>query len=215
MPLSRPLPRTLAGVALLAAAALVLLVAGWTLVPPGWDPAILAWVRARAGAGVLRAATDVTALGGGVVLTLVVAAAAGLLLVERLWLTAGLLVAATWTGGRVVSLVKDAVARARPDVVDHLVPVASASFPSGHAANSAVVYLTLAALGSQVVRGRGARRYLFGCAILLSLLIGASRVMLGVHWPSDVLAGWSFGALWATGWWWAAARARTAIGGER
>ena len=85
------------------------------------------------------------------------------------------------------------------------------SFPSGHAANSAIVYLTIAGLLSQVVRGRPTRNYVIAAAVLLVGAIGTSRVYLGVHWPSDVLAGWSFGTLWALGWWLAGAKARAKL----
>jgi undecaprenyl-diphosphatase len=85
------------------------------------------------------------------------------------------------------------IARARPSLEPHLVVVKTWSFPSGHAASSMIFYLTLAlALTAQ---GRW-RRIAAAGAILLSLLIGTSRVMLGVHWPSDVIGGWSFGMLW-------------------
>lgn len=214
----RRLPRELAGLAILAAAAALVLVVGLAIarLPFAADRAIIAGLRAWGGPRWLpHAAVDITALGGGTVLTLVVVLVAGFLLVQRLWLTALMLVLASFTGGRVVALIKHAIDRARPDLVDHLVPVSSASFPSGHAAASATVYLTLAALASQVVPERAARRFLFAAAVLLTGAIGASRVYLGVHWPSDVLAGWSFGTLWALGWWWATAFTRAAIGGER
>lgn len=144
---------------------------------------------------------DMTALGGGTVLTLVVIVTAGFLLLKRLWLTAGLVVAATLTGSWAVSIAKTLVARPRPALIDHLVQVSSASFPSGHSANSAIVYLTLATLLTQIVEGRALRRYMIAVAVLLVAAIGCSRVYLGVHWPSDVLAGWSFGILWAIAWW--------------
>jgi len=214
----RPLPRPLAGLALLAIAALAVLLLGWLVarLPFAPDRAIVEGLRAWSGPRWLpRVAVDLTALGGGTVLTLVVVLVAGFLLAQRLWLTALMLAAASWSGGQMVEIIKRIVARARPDLVEHLVPVHNASFPSGHAAGSAVVYLTLAALASQVVPERAARRYLFGAAVLLTGAIGTSRVYLGVHWPSDVLAGWSFGTLWALGWWWATARTRAAIGGER
>ncbi|WP_338112568.1 phosphatase PAP2 family protein [Sphingomonas insulae] len=162
-----------------------------------------------------KVATDVTALGGGVVLTLVVVIVAGLLLIQRLWLTALAIALASLTGGWAIDLIKGQVLRARPDLVPHLVEAGGYSFPSGHATSSAVVYLTLAALAGQVTPDRAARRYLLVVAVLLSGAIGCSRVYLGVHWPSDVLAGWSFGTLWAIGWWTATAQARAAIGGER
>src|SRR3546814_7587701 len=84
---------------------------------------------------------------------------------------------------------------------DLLVEVSSMSFPSGHSANSAIVYLTIATLLAQVVDTRGARNFILVAAGLLVAAIGCSRVYLGVHWPTDVLAGWSFGTFWALGWW--------------
>lgn len=85
------------------------------------------------------------------------------------------------------------VARPRPDIEPHLVLVKTNSFPSGHAASSMIFYLTLALALTAHLRWH--RSAAIG-AILLSLLIGTSRVMLGVHWPSDVIGGWSFGMFW-------------------
>jgi undecaprenyl-diphosphatase len=85
------------------------------------------------------------------------------------------------------------IARARPDLEPHLVVVQTSSFPSGHAISSMIFYLTLALA---LTAGTRWHRVAAGAAILLSLLIGASRVMLGVHWPSDVIGGWAFGLLW-------------------
>lgn len=85
------------------------------------------------------------------------------------------------------------IARARPDFEPHLVVVKTSSFPSGHATSSMIFYLTLAL----ALTGKTRWRWVAAAgAILLSLLIGTSRVMLGVHWPSDVVGGWSFGLLW-------------------
>lgn len=207
-----------------AAAAILLLLAFGMLIdrwPFGFDRALIAGLR-RAGdpdvpigpPGLLPFMRDVTALGDGNVLTLAVFGVAGLLLVQRKWLTAALVAAATLSGSLLVSWAKLHTARARPDVVPHLVDVSSLSFPSGHAANSAIVYLTLAAVASQAVGQRRVRTYLLGCALVLVALIGGSRVYLGVHWPSDVLAGWSFGGLWAWSWWWAGARLRSEMPAE-
>lgn len=85
------------------------------------------------------------------------------------------------------------IARARPSLEPHLVVVKTWSFPSGHAASSMIFYLTIAL--ALTPPGRWRRIAALG-AVLLSLLIGTSRVMLGVHWPSDVIGGWSFGMLW-------------------
>jgi membrane-associated phospholipid phosphatase len=85
------------------------------------------------------------------------------------------------------------VARVRPDAEPHLVVVQTSSFPSGHAANSMIFYLALALA---LTAGTRWQRPAVVGAILLSLLIGTSRVMLGVHWPSDVIGGWAFGMLW-------------------
>ena len=85
------------------------------------------------------------------------------------------------------------IARARPDLAPHLVVVKTSSFPSGHATSSMIFYLTLALVLTRDTRWHRAAA---GGAILLSLLVGTSRVMLGVHWPSDVIGGWAFGMLW-------------------
>jgi undecaprenyl-diphosphatase len=87
---------------------------------------------------------------------------------------------------------KFSIARARPTLEPHLDVVKTWSFPSGHAASSMIFYLTVAV----ALAPARWRRIAAAGAILLSLLIGISRVMLGVHWPSDVVGGWSFGALW-------------------
>jgi len=84
------------------------------------------------------------------------------------------------------------IARARPALEPHLVVVKTSSFPSGHATSSMIFYLTVAL----ALTPREWRRPAAGGAVLLSLLVGLSRVMLGVHWPSDVVGGWSFGLLW-------------------
>ena len=144
---------------------------------------------------------DITSFGGGTQLTLLVALAAGLLIVRRAARTALLLVAGTASGGLLVALLKDRFARPRPALVDHLVQVHSASFPSGHAANSALVFLTMAALLMRIETTRAERLYTFAVAILLTILVGFSRVYLGVHWPSDVAAGWMLGSGWAALWW--------------
>ena len=149
-------------------------------------------------------ARDVTALGGVAVLTLFSVAAAGFLwLSPRRRALASLLVAIG--GGWALSLaLKRGFARPRPSLVPHEAVVYTASFPSGHAMMSAVTYLTLGALVARVVPRRRMKLFVLGCALALSALSGASRVYLGVHWPTDVVAGWAVGASWAVGCWLAA-----------
>jgi undecaprenyl-diphosphatase len=140
---------------------------------------------------------DVSALGGFAVLALVTLFAVGYLLVLKRWGAALVLLAATLGGTAISEGLKVGFNRPRPDLVAHIVETTSMSFPSGHAMLSAVTYLTLGALIARTQEKRRLRGYVLGAAILLTLLIGASRVYLGVHWPTDVLAGWCLGAAWA------------------
>jgi undecaprenyl-diphosphatase len=95
------------------------------------------------------------------------------------------------------SLLKLVFARPRPDLVTPLTQVLTLSFPSGHAALSAIGYLTLGALLAQAQASRAIRIYFIVVAVALTLLVGVSRVYLGVHYPTDVLAGWCIGLAWA------------------
>ncbi|HYO53376.1 MAG TPA: phosphatase PAP2 family protein [Archangium sp.] len=144
-----------------------------------------------------EAARDVTALGSGSVLALVVCAVGGFLILVRRWRTLALVVGSTVGGAVVNMLLKSLFARPRPTVVPHLTHVLTESFPSGHAMLSAIVYLTLGALLAQLVERRWLRAYLVGVALALTLLIGLTRVYLGVHYPTDVLGGWMAGLAWA------------------
>ena len=215
-------PWTIVAVTATGAAGSVLLTLGWLLdrgLQFRFDRALLLWVRGGVAHGVppgplwfTQGMLDVTALGGVTVLVLVTALVAGFLATARHWLTLALVLGGTISGTLLVTLVKGLVGRVRPTVTDHLVAVYDASFPSGHAANSACVYLTLALLLLQITERRAVKRYILAATALLVTAIGISRVYLGVHWPSDVLAGWTFGALWAVAWWalGAAIRARVA-----
>lgn len=103
------------------------------------------------------------------------------------------LIAVTMVGRGLAELQKYSIARARPDLEPHLVVVRTSSFPSGHATSSMIFFLTIALALTARTRWH---RVAAGAAVVLSLFIGTSRVMLGVHWPSDVVGGWAFGALW-------------------
>lgn len=148
-------------------------------------------------AWLVRAMVDLTSLGGVAVLTLVTFLAAGFLLSSRKPALALFVLASVGGGALVGTVLKSLFMRPRPDLVPHLVQVGSASFPSGHAMNSAVVYLTLGALLARSMADWRIRMYLLLISMLLVVLIGFTRIYVGVHWPTDVLAGWAVGAAWA------------------
>jgi undecaprenyl-diphosphatase len=151
-------------------------------------------------------ARDATALGGVAWLTFTV-----LVIAMYLWLDdkPKLMVFtlfATGSGAIVSLLLKSAFARPRPDFVPHLSAVYTSSFPSGHSMLSAVVYLTLGSLVAAGLRTRKLKVYVLSVAVFLSIFVGASRVYLGVHYPTDVLAGWLAGLVWALVCWLVARR---------
>lgn len=141
---------------------------------------------------------DVTALGGRTVLGLVVLAVVGFFVLESRYHAAIVVFATAASGDVVNTLLKNLFLRPRPDVVPHLRDVQSTSFPSGHAMESAIVYLTLGAILMQLSERRVTKLYCMGVAIFLTVIVGVSRVYLGVHYPTDVVAGWMFGFLWAS-----------------
>ena len=151
-----------------------------------------------------EAARDITALGGHVVLTMVTLATLAYLFMTRKGHAAVLVVAAVGGGMMLSTALKLGFERPRPDLVPHAARVYTASFPSGHAMLSAVTYLTLGALLARVQPSRRLKAFLLSLAVTLTVLVGASRVYLGVHWPSDVLAGWCVGAAWASLCWFVA-----------
>ncbi len=145
----------------------------------------------------LPAARDLTTLAGTPVLTAMTLVLAGYFALKRQWSLVLLLFAAVIGETLLAQNLKALFARPRPDIVPHLVIASSASFPSGHSTSAAATYLTLAALIARETRQRIVRNYVFAVAVTLALMVGASRVYLGVHYPTDVIGGLSFGAAWA------------------
>ncbi len=145
----------------------------------------------------LQSATDLSALGGFTLQWLLGGASLLFLLqigrrAEAAWLGASIVGASVFNAG-----LKSVLHRPRPELVPHLAMVSNASFPSGHAMISAAIYFTVAAMLAETQPKRSARIVLMAFSSLLVLLIGCSRIYLGVHWPSDVLAGWCLGSAWA------------------
>ncbi|MCB0095604.1 MAG: phosphatase PAP2 family protein [Caldilineaceae bacterium] len=140
---------------------------------------------------------DYTALGGVGVLSILTLGVIGYLLLAQKRQTA-LFVLVTIVGGMLVSLLlKGGFSRPRPDLVPYGSVVLTSSFPSGHSMLSASTYLTLGALLTRLQPNRRLKIYILAVAVLLTVLVGVSRVYLGVHWPTDVAAGWTAGAVWA------------------
>jgi undecaprenyl-diphosphatase len=150
---------------------------------------------------VTHAVDDITALGGVTVLSLMTILATLYLLISRQPAIAAFMFLSVVGGWLVSNALKLGVGRPRPDIVPHLVDVSDLSFPSGHAMLSAVTYLTLAAILSRAEQYRSTRIFLMAAGIFMTLIIGLSRIYLGVHYPTDVLGGWCAGAVWAAGCW--------------
>ena len=151
-----------------------------------------------------QAARDITALGSSIVLGLITLIACGFLALGGKTHMA-VFVCVSVTGGlTAASLLKEVFQRPRPDLVPYAVYVSGTSFPSGHSMMSAVTFLTLGALLARSQRRKLLKAYFLLLAALLTVIVGLSRVYLGVHWPTDVLAGWTAGAVWALLCWLAA-----------
>lgn len=147
------------------------------------------------------AARDMTALGGTAFLLFLTLTIVGFLWIMGQPRAMALVLIATIGGTLLNSLLKGFFARPRPDFVPHLQHAYLASFPSGHSLMSAVVYLTLASMLIRLVNTFWLKAYLLIIAGLMTFLVGISRVYLGVHYPTDVLAGWGIGIAWATFCW--------------
>jgi undecaprenyl-diphosphatase len=140
---------------------------------------------------------DLTALGGFAALCLLIVIVCGYLLICRKYRALALVLAATLGGLVLNGLLKERFDRPRPKVVPYKSQVWTSSFPSGHSLNSAVIYLTLGSLLASLVERRRLKVYFLSVGLLLTILVGVSRVYMGVHYPTDVLAGWCAGLSWA------------------
>jgi undecaprenyl-diphosphatase len=147
---------------------------------------------------------DITALGSAVVISVLTILILGYLAMSGRYRTVVLIAVAT-AGGQGLNLaLKHTFARERPAATLHLVPVSSTSFPSGHAMAASIFFLTTGALLARTAKRRREKTYFVSAALFLTFLVGFSRVYLGVHYPTDVLAGWSAGTAWALLCWWVA-----------
>lgn len=145
-----------------------------------------------------EAVRDITALGGPAVLSFMIIIVTIYLLLQQKYKSAFLVLIVT-VGGLLISLLlKDYFLRDRPDIVPALMVETSPSFPSGHSMLSAIVYLTLGSLLTRLETNPRIRTYIISIAILTAVSIGITRIMLGVHYPTDVLVGWIVGFFWAT-----------------
>jgi len=142
-------------------------------------------------------ARDLTALGGVTVLTIVTLVSFGVAVFSGRTKLGWLGVSAVVAGSLATSLLKHSYDRPRPDLFEHGSWVYNASFPSGHSMMSAVVYLTLGILVARIQSRRAVRWFIVSISIMLTLLVGFSRIYLGVHWPTDVVGGWMLGGAWA------------------
>ncbi|MEQ8482376.1 MAG: phosphatase PAP2 family protein [Hoeflea sp.] len=143
-------------------------------------------------------AVEITAIGGYPLIVLTLGAVAGFFVVTRRYGAAVYAVLSVGTGALLSQTLKNYYGRPRPDLVDHLDTVHTMSFPSGHALVTTVTYLTLASIVIGFLDSRRARFYVLSFAVFVAVIVGVSRVYVGVHWPSDVAAGWALGAAWAS-----------------
>lgn len=141
---------------------------------------------------------DLTAVGGVAVLTLTTFAVAGFFLLQRKFASTVYLLISVGGGLLISGVAKEVFDRPRPDLVPYGSFVHTASFPSGHSMMAAVAYLSLGVLVARTLPQRGLKVYVLALAALATILVGVSRVYLGVHWPTDVLAGWLAGVAWAS-----------------
>ncbi len=144
-----------------------------------------------------EAVRDTTALGGVFLSTLATIGAVVALLFLKLRREAVLFASSVFLGWMLNNTMKALVGRERPEIVPHLTIADGASFPSGHSFASAMIYIGMALAFASMSKRHSVRYTLVGSAMVISAMIAWSRVLLGVHFPSDVVAGWLGGAGWA------------------
>ncbi|MBA3687035.1 MAG: phosphatase PAP2 family protein [Planctomycetes bacterium] len=192
-----------AAAALVCAGAFVALATSEALVAGGtlaFDQVVGAWIPDLSPNG-FEVVRDLTALGGPGALVLAVLLVVSYLSISGRWRSALLVALATGSGLGACALLKDLYERPRPELAIAPYAGGSDSFPSGHALMAAVVYLTLASLVTRLLSYRRDRVFVAAAALLLVGVVGASRVLLRVHYPSDVVAGWCLGTVWAVACW--------------
>jgi undecaprenyl-diphosphatase len=146
-------------------------------------------------------ARDLTALGGFTLLSGVTLIAVGVAVFAGRGKLALLAVISVLLGMAVMNQLKQGYDRPRPDLVEHATLVHNASFPSGHSMMAAMIYLTIGILIARTQSKKRVRGFVIAISVIITLLVGVSRVYLGVHWPTDVLAGWALGGAWAIAFW--------------
>jgi len=146
---------------------------------------------------VKRVSLEISAMGSAPVLTIIVLLICGYLFLEKNPAAAWTILFASVSGTILNQILKNLIGRERPQIVPHLSEISNSSFPSGHSMLSAIIYLTVATLLTKTVHTRAAKIYLIGSAFVLAFLVGLTRVIIGVHYPTDVVAGWMAGTAWA------------------
>ena len=171
-----------------------------------FDQMVLHWMQPVAGQPrgpwwLHEATADITSLGGIAVLGLFAIVAIGILFILRKRLSAFLLVLGLAGGVALSEGLKALFERQRPPAAYQAVETLNASFPSGHALLSTVFYLTVAVMMTRAFPRQRLKAYVLGVGMVFALLVGVTRVYLGAHWASDVMAGWCVGAAWAMALW--------------
>jgi undecaprenyl-diphosphatase len=194
--------RAVLAIALLLAAFVLLTVLVLGGATTGFDHAIMVALRDADGSGIgpgwlSKAMLNWSALGSGHNVTIIVIVAALGLLISKRPREAGVVIACSLGTSILVNTLKPIFERARPSIVQHIDTVTGFSFPSGHTTTATAIYATLGVLVASGVQERRLKIFVFAISAFIPLLVGSTRVFLGVHYPTDVLGGWCLGLAWA------------------